>query len=168
MSDETTLYTVGLEKLLKALKTSNVPTARVGIIGAKAGPHYVSVGAGKSAPAKIPTNAEVGAVHEFGSPTRGIPQRSFLRMPLIKLLSPCLEAEGATSEAELQEVIKQGSVKPWLEKVAIIAERIVQGAFGSNGYGEWAAWKKPGYTNNTGMILVDTTQLRNSITSEVK
>lgn len=168
MSDDTTINVTGLEKLLKALKTRTPPTAKVGIIGDKNRPHYAEVKAGQKAPKSIPTNAEVGAAHEFGAPARGLPQRSFLRWPIQERLQKEMESSGAFDYDTIAAVLKQGSVKPWLTKIAILAEGIVVGAFGTNGYGKWAGWKTPGYQNNTGDILVDTTQLRNSITHEVK
>ncbi len=147
----------GLEKMLKALK-QKPPKARIGILSDK----DTRTGDGPI------DNAELGMVHEFGSLKQGLPQRSFLRVPLNDRLGKEMEKEGALSEAEFKEVLKTGTVTPWLKKVAILAEGIVLGAFDSAGYGKWPKWKDPGYTNNAGQILVDTGQLRNSITSEVK
>lgn len=112
------------------------------------------------------TNAEIGAVHEFGNSTH--PQRSFLRVPLMDRLNKELQDSGSFDKETLRDVIINGTVVPWLKKVAVVAEGIVAGAFDTGGYGKWAQWKNPSYQNNTGNILVDTTQLRNSITSEVK
>lgn len=154
-----TLEIRGLEKLLKALKTSRPPIARVGILGAEGSTQHAT-----GAPA---TNAEIGAVHEFGSPTRGIPMRSWLRMPLNHYLNKQLEQAGAFTKDEAKEVVKTGSLLPWVTKMGIVAVSIVQDAFGSNGFGSWAPWKN-GYSNNTGSILVDTQQLRNSVTYDVK
>jgi phage gpG-like protein len=172
VSESVTLQTKGLDALLKALKRQ--PIARVGILG-----NSVSRVENKttlsfsevqnmSKPRKGGpqlTNAEIGAVHEFGSSTH--PQRSFLRVPLTDRLNKELEASGAFDKETLHQVIMSGTVVPWLKKVTVLAEGIVAGAFATGGYGKWAQWKSPGYQNNTGNILVDTTQLRNSITSEV-
>lgn len=144
----------GFEKLLKAL-TTRPPKARVGIIGGK----VARTGSG-------PTNADIGAVHEFGS--ANTPMRSFLRIPISKHLMQELERAGLLDVKALKEVLKSGSVKPWLEKVAISAEACVADAFDTSGDGSWPAWSNPNYSNNTGQLLVDTQQLRNSITSEVK
>jgi phage gpG-like protein len=175
MSDEAfTLNTKNLDGLLKALKT-NMSKARVGILGQKTVRGQVEVKGGKSVNATsgvtpkgkidVTTNAAVGALHEFG--TDKMPQRSFLRVPLSDHLQKELEGSGAFSPDELKKVVKEASMLPWLTRISIIAEKIVQGAFDSGGYGKWPAWEK-GYTNNSGQILVDTQQLRNSITSEVK
>ena len=153
--DGVTIEIKGLAQMLKALK-AEPPKCRLGILGDKGAREK-----GKS------TNAEIGAAHEYGAPARGLPQRSFLRMPIADRLQKEMDQAGALSKKEFKEVLKQGSVFPWLEKIAVLAEGIVKDAFDSGGFGKWKALK-PGYTNNTGMILVDTTQLRDSVTSEVK
>lgn len=167
--DETTLEITGLNKLLKALGRKDQPYARVGILGEKAAkPHYAQVEPGETGPKKISTNAEIGAAHEYGAPARGLPQRSFLRVPIADNLQKYMEKSGAFDFDAISHVLKEGTVMPWLKKVAIIAEGIVIEAFDTAGFGKWKAWKTPGYTNNANQILVDTTQLRSSITSEVK
>lgn len=162
MSDDNTvtLSTQGLDKLLKALK-AKPPRARVGILGGKTqrgvwGTHEAS------------TNAEIGAAHEFGSPARGLPQRSFLRVPISDNLQKEMEQSGALDKDTLTEVIKTGSVLSWVKKIAILSEGIVADAFATGGFGKWAPWQTKNYSNNANMLLVDTTQLRESITSEVK
>ena len=154
MSETLEFNIKGLESILKALK-GEMPTARVGILGSKTNRNKNTV-----------TNATVGAAHEFG--TDKLPVRSFLRVPITEHLQGEIEKSGALDKEALAEVVRSGSVKIWLEKITGLAENIVLGAFSSGGYGKWPAWKTPGYENNTGQILVDTQQLRNSITSEVK
>lgn len=156
MSETVTLKVEGLDKLLKALK-AKPPTTRVGILGDKAVREK-----SKS------SNADVGAAHEFGAPARGIPQRSFLRVPISEKLSKEMENSGALDKKVLADVIRSGSVLPWMKKIAVLAEGIVSDAFDTAGFGKWKGWKNPNYTNNANQILVDTQQLRNSITSEVK
>lgn len=157
MSDEDTkLDMKGLEKFIKALKESPNVEGRIGVLGDKAN-RSKSDSAGLS-------NADVGAKHEFGV---GVPKRSWLREPITDHLANDLKKSGALEKDVMAQVIKTGSVIPWLKKVMIVAEGVVQEAFASGGYGKWAPWR-PGYQSNTGMILVDTTQLRDSITSEVK
>ena len=157
MSDETvTLKVKGLDQLLKALK-AKPPVARVGILGDKGL---------RTNEKSFQTNAEIGAAHEFGTST--LPVRSFLRVPISENLQKQMQQSGALDKSTLSEVVKQGSVLPWVKKIAILAEGIVIDAFASGGFGKWPAWKDPNYTNNTGQLLVDTKQLRDSITSEVK
>ncbi len=173
MSEEVTLETKGLDDLLKAIK-GKMPTARIGILGSstrvesktKLTFEEVQNMSKPRRQGQTMTNADIGAVHEFGSTTH--PQRSFLRVPLTDRLRKEMESSGAFDKEVLKKVVASGSVLPWLSKIAILGEGIVAGAFSSGGYGKWPGWKSPGYQNNTGNILVDTTQLRGSITSEVK
>lgn len=177
-NDTFTLDVSGLDSLLKTLK-AKPPTARIGVLGdkntRKAAPSEISheglmrkKTATKGKKNQASTNSEIGAAHEYGAPARGLPQRSFLRVPLSDLLNKELENSGALSVNETKEVLRVGSVLPWLRKVAVVAEGIVRGAFDTGGYGKWLAWKNANYSNNANQILVDTTQLRDSITSEVK
>lgn len=152
--NDTDINVKGLEKLAKALKMKP-PVARVGILGNSSARKE---GSG-------PSNAEIGAAHEFG--TSKLPMRSFLRIPISENLNAYLESSGLLDKKAMADVVTQGSLRPWVEKMAIVAEGIVIEGFHTGGFGRWAPWKTPGYENNTGMILVDTTQLRDSITSEV-
>lgn len=145
----------GLEQLLKAV-TKPVPSIRVGILGAS--PR--SEGKGP----KQTTNATVGAAHEFG--TTKLPQRSFLRVPLTDELQKSLERSGAFTKAALAEVVATGSLAPWIQKAGIVAEGVVLGAFDTSGYGKWKPSDMTKKENH--QTLVETQQLRNSITHEVK
>jgi phage gpG-like protein len=166
------LETKGLDQLLKALK-AKPPVARVGILGEKAnrteGKTTLTFDEVRSLskPRKggnVPTNAEIGAAHEFG--TSRLPARSFLRVPLADRLQKEMESSGALDKAVLAEVIRSGSVVPWLKKVAVLAEGIVADAFATGGFGKWKPsdmrYKKVHQT------LVETNQLREAITSEVR
>ena len=153
-----TIDVKGLGMLLKAIKGVAVPKARVGILGDK----------NQRKDGDPLTNSEIGAIHEYGSPAQGISQRSFLRMPLFTRLEKDMGKAGAFKEEELKAVIKKGTVFPWLKKITVMAEGIVRESFDSQGYGTWPDWKNPKYTNNTGKVLLDTQQLRESITSECK
>ena len=154
------LDTKKLDVLAKLLK-KNSSSLKVGIFGSKA---HVKKGNSKS----TLTNAELGAIHEYGSISRGIPQRSFLRVPISDHLGKELESAGAISPDTLNKIISEKNMSAWLKKIAVLAEGIVLEAFNSGGYGKWPKWKNPHYENNAGMLLVDSNQLRNSITSEVK
>jgi len=144
---------------------------KVGIMGAKAtnrlalggirkgGGHKTS----KSTPTDM-TNAEIGAIHEFGSITRKIPQRSFLRMPIwmklpenLKLLGPAM-LSGLTT----------GNIVKAYKKLGILGENIVQNAFESGGFGNWPKLSQRTIDRKrSSAILIDTAQLRKSITSQV-
>ena len=173
MSDDAyDLNTKNLDAILKAMK-NNMSKVRVGILGGKTIRNNFQVDAKKSINAtsgkapkmrfEVETNAAVGALHEFG--TSKLPMRSFLRMPISENLQKELEKSQAFGEEALKEVVKIGSFLPWLYDLAALAEKIVSDAFDTGGFGKWDKTKTE---NNTGMTLVDTQQLRNSITSDVK
>lgn len=151
--DEDEVQIKGLNQLLKALK-AKPPSIRVGIMGSK----NQREGSG--------SNATIGASHELG--LGGHPIRSFLRVPITEHLESRMRGSDMLSEETLKEVIRQGTVLPWSQQVAVLAEGIVADAFATGGFGAWAPWKNPNYTNNTGDILKDTQQLSESITSEVR
>jgi len=169
------LNTLGIDQLIKALKSS-LSRARVGVLGAKTNRDGLANRGGRSVNAEKPiaasgpinpsTNAAIGMIHEFGN--SNMPQRSFLRVPIAENLQKKLDSSSAFDQDVLREVLREGSIEPWLEKTAVIGENIVLEAFDTGGYGKWPPWRTPGYENNTGQILVDSTQLRNSISSEVK
>lgn len=151
MSDETvTINTKGLDQLVKALKGS-LPTARIGILGSDS-----RSGGG-------PSNATVGAAHEFG--TTKLPQRSFLRIPISENLDKEITNSGALDKDVLADVVKKGTIVPWLKKITIIAESIVAEAFSTSGFGKWIPSNMQFKKNQ--QTLVETQQLRDSITSEV-
>jgi phage gpG-like protein len=157
--DDDTINVTGLDQLCKALK-KKPPVTRVGIIGDK---NERSAEEGEKA---APTNSEIGAAHEYGSPKHNLPQRSFLRVPLIDHLQERMEKKGAVGEAEMKEVLKSGTIVPWMKKIGILAEEIIQDAFQTGGFGKW---KQSDMTRKkVKMTLVETQQLRDSITSEVK
>lgn len=141
-----------LEKLIRALDPKKVPVGRLGVL------------AGESPRGDVgPSNAEIGAKHELGD---GVQKRSWLRVPLIDQWAKYLEEAGAFKTKAMLRVIKEGSFVPYLTRVMIVGERVVQDAFDSCGFGKW---KPSDMTHKkTKQTLVETQQLRNSVTSEVK
>ena len=111
------------------------------------------------------TNADVGAIHEFGSFSRGIPARSFLRMP-IRFKTARIMKEAGKKFLELFSAHRKNIF--W-ESLGIAAEGVIQEAFSTGGYGKWpklaaATAKRKG----SDAILIVTAQLRRSIASRVK
>lgn len=146
------LDTRQLDKLIRQLK-KDPPILKVGVIGDKGA---------RNSKTKT-TNATIGAKHEMGI---DVAQRSWLRMPLIEHFEKYLAKSGAFGVKSFEIVLKTGSLAPWLAKAGIVAESVIGDAFDTGGFGKWAKWRG-GYTNRTGKILVDTQQLRNSVTSQV-
>lgn len=182
MSVEVKLRSSGLKNVIKALGAKN-PVIKIGVLGsngsaprdpkAQAGDisfeqlmRKRTVKEGEEEPASPPTNADILAAHEYG--TTHMEQRSVLRYPLITYLNQYMENAGAYSRASMEALLASGTLRPFFEKTAITAETVVQDGFDSQGFGTWADWKDPNYKNNAGMVLVDTTQLRKAITTEVK
>lgn len=153
--DDVQMNFKGMDDFIRAIK-GPLPYIKVGILGSKTNRHTQG-----------PSNATIGAVHEYGAPTKNIKPRSFLRVPLTENLGPKIEGSGAFDPDTLKQVIKERSVVPWMKKISVLAEGVVAEAFASGGFGKWSPWKNPKYTNNTGQILKDTLQLSRSITSEV-
>lgn len=145
------LNTKVLDKILKGLKKP--PVAAVGVMGDHA--HRKE---GEE------TNASIGARHEFG--TDKLPIRSFLRVPLTNKMSEFLEKSGAFDQESLDEIIRTGSLEAWVKKIGVVGEAVVLEAFNTGGFGEW----KPSDMTHKKVhqTLVETQQLRNSITSEVR
>lgn len=146
------LDTRQLDKMVRLLKRGSLQGIKIGIFGT-----HATRSDGKS-------NAEIGMYHEFGTTT--LPQRSFLRVPIQDNLGSKLASSGAFDKTVLKNVMDQGDIKPWLKLIAIAAEAIVAEGFDTGGYGKWPpsdmAHKKNAQT------LVETQQLRNSVTTEIK
>jgi len=144
----------GLARLTHAINMKNPPHIEVGIISASARDDGQS-------------NAEIGAAHEYGVPAHNLASRSFLRMPLINHLQDEMESSGLIAEKQLKQVIETGTIRPWLDQIAITAKRTVLKAFETEGWGTWKPWVDPDYTNNAMMILHDTGQLEGAQDAQV-
>jgi hypothetical protein len=144
-----------LEELLKQIGGEYV--TRVGILGSDAGTvHDAESGL---------TNSQLGVIQEFGSESRNIPARSFLRMPL------------ETKQKELVDSLGSGMVKDKMEKGDIqgiyrllgeVGAGIVREAFPTSGYGNWQP-NAPSTIAKKGSSkpLIDTGVLSRSITYDV-
>ena len=148
----------GLKKLAEALGDDF--EIRVGILGSKA--------ARKNGKGGM-TNAEIGFINEFGSEKRKIPGRSFLGMPLRLYLSEYIKAKKSFGKKEVEKAVKDGTLLLLAKKLGLVAEEVVEDAFATRGFGNWAE-NKPSTIKRKGsdMPLIDTGELRRSITSEAK
>lgn len=156
MSDDAVkIDTKALDQLIKSLK-GRLPVARVGVLGGKT--------ARTSKESGVSTNAEIGAKHEFGN--EGMPVRSFLRVPISDFMQKYLDKAGATNPEALKRLLQTGKLTEWVKKIGIVAEAIVADGFDSGGFGKWPPSDMRRKKNH--QTLVETQQLRNSITSDVK
>ena len=110
------------------------------------------------------TNSYIGSVHEFGSIERNIPARSFIRMPL----ETKLPEEIKKGSESFIEYAAKGRLEDWYSKLGLKAEKIIDDAFETGGFGQWQELKPETIRRkNSSKILQDTSQLRSSISSEV-
>jgi hypothetical protein len=114
-----------------------VPSARVGILGSK--------------------TRKIGGGEELSN--------AFLRMPLGMYLGTYLEQSHAFDREAIKKVIDEGSIRQYVARIGIVAEEVVQDAFDTGGFGHWKPSKME--FKSVKQTLVETQQLRNSITSEV-
>lgn len=152
MSETVRLNMKNLDRIIKALSVKP-PKIRIGIIGDS--PNQRADGG--------PTNAEIGAIHEFGK--SDFPVRSFLRVPLATELKPALERDGILTKETMKQILLTGSIMPLFQRIAIVAEGVVYRAFDTGGYGKWVPSNMGPKKNH--QTLVETSQLRDSILSEV-
>jgi hypothetical protein len=107
------------------------------------------------------TNAEIGYEHEFGNPSNNLPERSFLRMPLIFNLRGNLNKDWS-------KTIQSYGFTTALKQLGVIAEGTIQKAFATGGFGFWEPLRPATIARKgSSAILIDTSQLRRSISSRV-
>ncbi len=150
----------GLEHLAKAL--GDKYSIKVGILGAKAQRQNGDTSK---------TNAEIGFINEFGKQTGfpKIPARSFLRVPLTLYLSKYLKEKKSFAKKEVEKAAKTGKLLELAQKIGIVAEEVIQEAFNTSGFGNWAP--NAPYTvemKGSDKPLIDTGELRRSITSRAE
>ena len=150
---------------------------KIGILGAK-----------NARRGKGPSNAEVGATHEFGSFAQHIPKRSFLRMPLHEKSETIIREVGKTALA----LLAAGKILQVFQNIGVSCVGQIHDAFASGGFGKWPQLKYAtiisklrkrfkdihlrrslaGEQMNDGIthtpILVKTRQLERSITFKVE
>ena len=144
--------TDGLDRMLKNVSSKLV--AKIGIFGG-----------GDREEGEL-SNVEVGASHEFGVFSKNLPRRSFLRDPIsLKRKELIKKAESIIKD----NIDKEGGDKRIFEIIAAYGEKIVQEAFETGGYGTWQPLSQ-GTINSKGssQILIDSAQLRKSITRKVE
>lgn len=146
-----------LRQLIKAI--ASAPSVKVGVLGNNQ----------RSDPEEE-SNSTIGWRHEFGIPAGSapLPQRSFLRMPLMTHLRKELEDKKAFSQTNINKIVREKNMGSFMEKVGVLGVGIVLKAFDSDGFGSWAPLS-PVTIERKGhaQILIETQQLRNSIDYEV-
>ncbi len=106
-------------------------------------------------------NAQIGFEHEFGDPKERLPMRSFLRAPILEKGRQLADAVDASLEKDL-------NLNNAYQALADEAEKIVEGAFESGGYGKWQPLSQEAIARKgNSKILIETGQLRDSVKSKV-
>ena len=146
--------------------------ARVGILGGKTDRSVTVVtksGLHKAGKALAnQTNADIGLLHEKGSLTMHIPRRSFLEMPLVLKSEGLMAARNKIWEAFTLKEQTKARLKAAYVQLGHIAENIIQAAFESGGFGKWEPDSdRTRKEKGSNAPLIDTGQLRRSITSDV-
>ena len=114
------------------------------------------------------TMATLGAIHEFGSEKINIPSRSFLQMPIETRFKDELG-----KNVGFKTALKELNVTKLNDEAGLTATVVINDAFDSGGFGEWAPLKEETIRRKTkngkrgDAILIDTGDLRRSITYEV-
>lgn len=131
--------------------------------------HHVAVGlpASKVADKKYEGGVsviEVGAAHEFG--TEHVDERSFLRAPFTlkkSEINRAIESQVASVGAGQRDAVSA------LNLIGIVARNISVKAFETGGYGTWSDIKEDTKkAKGSSGVLIDTGELRGSITWEVR
>ena len=158
----------GIKNLKENLAKLKSMQAKVGVFGGR------HPGSGESIP-------DIAMLHEFGSQTarsfsykgsiikiKGIPTRSFLRMPLrVKKLKVVGDKE--LMRRYVIYALETGHANVPLEIMGRQAETVIQNAFDSQGFGQWDKNINEEYIKLKGSDtpLIDTGFLRQSVTSKV-
>lgn len=141
----------GLNQIVKALSDGSV--VRVGIMGRKTSRNEATV-----------TNAELGAIHEFGSKSKNIPARSWLRMPIHKESDQIAKSAAKASK----QMAKDGNMRGVLVNIGIACEAAIQRAFDTRGFGTWKPDRKATIRRKrSDAPLIDSGAFRRSVTSMV-
>ena len=79
-----------------------------------------------------------------------------------------LKEKRTLTSDQFEKAIKSAKAEQFMQKVGFVAEEVIQEAFSTNGYGQW----KPNAPmtiekKKSNSPLIDTGQLRRSITSKV-
>lgn len=148
---EVSKYAEQLEKLSKQIVVVGIPANK-----------------NKNHDGTVTTVAELGAIHEFGVPEAGIPQRSFLKIPLT------LKAKELFAFIDKDLKFSKIDTKKALGRLGAKGQSVVLEAFKSQGNGKWPQLRPDTLRNRkdkgvSGVsILRDSGQLVQSITFEVR
>jgi len=155
ISSSLKLDTTGLDALLNNIKDASNMHVKVGILKESASRNGGEL-----------NNARIGNFHEqeLGSMSKGLPQRSFLKMPLEFKGKEIAEYLEKNHESIMKDLTLDKGVRRIYFKVGTKAKLIIKDAFFTGGFGQWTPLKASTIKRkNNNLILVDTGQLEKSI-----
>lgn len=108
-------------------------------------------------------NPNIGLQHEFGNPSTKLPERSFLRFPLMVHLWTSVK------QINWIEKIQKIGLLRTLKFLGVVAEETIQESFATRGWGQWRALQPATIEAKGGSdaVLIETNQLRRAISSRV-
>lgn len=80
------------------------------------------------------TNAALAAIHEYGAPEHGLPARSTLRTPIKDHSKEIMDS----IKGKADMILKATSAKSMWSLVGEAAEKVIEHAFQTGGFGKWA------------------------------
>lgn len=171
MSNADTVISINLKPLEKLRgELAKKIEARVGI-RANTGAHTLEANqhtkGKKSAPLGLGSilNVTLGIIHEFGSETKNIPPRSFLRMPMEMKKDVLIQF---LQSKAIKKLIEAGNVAMVYKLLGIQGENIVHDAFATGGFGQWRGLEAATVARKgSSAILIDTRQLERAVSSWV-
>jgi hypothetical protein len=151
-----------MENAREKFRGSSGARAEVGLFASKASRGKPSEAPKLVKDKKTLTNPALGLIHEFGSTKKNIPERSWLRMPLINRLFS--EVKGVNW---IYIILTKGM--PFaLALLGAKAEVVIHKAFRTRGFGIWPILKKATILRKGhSAILIETTQMEKAISSRV-
>ena len=130
---EVSVDTFHLEAINSALEQGKGLYLKVGVLGDYAGRTPDESGTKRKGGKGI-TNPELGLVHEYGLIKRNIPERSFLRMPIL------LKLPAELADVDWVKGLLTVGLHGMLDMIGNKCVQIISGAFASDGFGQWQAW----------------------------
>lgn len=163
MNSNVTLDLTQLRLLKAEMRKARGARVHVGIMGDKAERVNTKGASGKN-------NPTIGMEHEFGikggDATRPqLPQRSFLRMPLMTRLGNEVDKIG---KVVLRQIIINHKMRGGLSQLGELALVVIRQAFATEGWGQWP--KLSPYTvakKGSTKILIDHGEMRQAISLKV-
>lgn len=154
----------GLQTLRRQLGELEAGRVQVGLFGETSG---------RSAePGRINSNPQLGAIHEFGlsytvvknKASIQIPERSWLRMPLILHLGKLISARGT----DWLWLLRNRGARRVLAFLGLVAEDVIQEGFNTGGWGSWAPLAETTIQRKgSARILIEIAQMRKAVASRV-